>query len=1029
MLSKPIRPNLSDAEALKLLNEFFGITGSVRELPSERDQNFYVKSEKGDEYVLKIANTLEKMETLDLQNKAMLHLANRDDSGSYPLILQTKSNELIAIYQKDDKTSHFVRLVTFLPGKVLANVNPHNKEILYDFGRFVGETSKLLNSFSHVAANRVLYWDLKHAHNIISKYKGYITDPTKRIIVDHFLNEFKAKILPELSNLRTSVIHNDFNDYNVIVNQGESTNQYQFGIIDFGDMVHSHTIFELAVATTYAILGKNDPIKAAAYVIGGYHSVFPLTELELELLFILICTRLCMSVSIAAYQQKMEPENEYLKISEKNAWETLVLLKEIHPRFANYVFRNACKMHPCPQSKEIVDWIKSNHKEFGSILGHDISKIPHIVFDLSVGSLELSSLYDFTNKEALNELLFDKMKSVNAEVGIGRYNEARAIYTEKLFRSESDEGFEYRTVHLGMDLFLKPDSPIYTPLDGKIQSFQNNEDHLDYGPTIILEHEINDGKLKFFTLFGHLSPESLKDISEGMIIKKGELIAQVGDFEHNGGWPPHLHFQIITDMLERKGDFPGVVSDSQRTIWLNICPDPNIILKIPEESFPEEPLTKDEILNVREQMIGPSLSISYKEPLKIVRGYKQYLYDQSGRPYLDCVNNVCHVGHCHPTVVKALQQQAAVLNTNTRYLHDNLVKYAQRLCATLPEPLTVCFFVNSGSEANELALRLALTHTRRRDLIVIDHAYHGNTGSLIDISPYKFDGPGGEGPPPYVHKVTIPDVYRGEYKSHYSDAGKKYADDVKKTIQKIQNEGKGVAAFIFESIMSCAGQIVFPKNYLQEAFRHVREAGGICIADEVQVGFGRVGTHFWGFQTQNVVPDIVTMGKPMGNGHPLSAVVTTPEIVNSFNTGMEWFNTFGGNPVSCAVGLAVLDVIKNEQLQENALIVGNYLKDRLKKLMDKHPIIGDVRGLGLFIGVELVVNRKTLEPAPKQATYIIERMKEHGILLSVDGPKKWPSTIKIKPPLVFSKENADFLVDTLDKVLEEEFVTYLILKQ
>ncbi|MFX1520158.1 MAG: aminotransferase class III-fold pyridoxal phosphate-dependent enzyme [Promethearchaeota archaeon] len=1022
MLSKPKRPNLSDKEAMRLIDELYGITGSVQELPSERDQNFYVKTENGKEYVLKIANIFEKEETLDLQNKAMLHLANLDDSSRYPLVLQTKSNELIATYQKDDKTSHFVRLVTFLPGKVLAKVNPHNKELLYDFGRFVGISSSYLETFNHAAANRELYWDLKHAHNIISKYKGHITDPEKLMIVDHFLNKFKAKVLPELSNLRTSVIHNDFNDYNVIVNQGESTNQYQFGIIDFGDMVHSHTIFELAVAATYAILGKKDPIKAAAYVIGGYHSVFPLTELELELLFILICTRLCMSVSISAYQQKLEPENEYLKISKKPAWETLALLKEIHPRFANYVFRHVCKMHPSPESKKVVEWIKLNREKFGSLIGNDLAKVPHIVFDLSVGSLELSDLNDFTNKEALTEVILNKMKRANIEVGIGRYNEARAIYTEDTFRSESDEGFEYRTVHLGIDLFLKPNSPIYAPLDGIIHSFQNNVGHLDYGPTIILEHEINEGKLKFFTLFGHLSPESLNNISEGMIFKKGELIAHVGDFEHNGGWPPHLHFQIIIDLLGRRGDFPGVVLDSQRDIWLSICPDPNLILKIPEGSFPEEPFTKDEILSLREQMIGPSLSISYKKPLKIVRGYRQFLYDLVGRPYLDCVNNVCHVGHCHPTVVKALQQQAAVLNTNTRYLHDNLVKYAQSLCATLPEPLTVCFFVNSGSEANELALRLARTHTKQRDLIVIDHAYHGNTGSLIDISPYKFDGPGGEGPPPYVHKVTIPDVYRGEYKAHDADAGKKYAEDVKKTIQKIQNEGKGVAAFICESIMSCAGQIVFPNNYLQEAFRHVREAGGVCIVDEVQVGFGRVGTHFWGFQTQNVVPDIVTMGKPMGNGHPLAAVVTTPEIANSFNTGMEWFNTFGGNPVSCAVGLAVLDVIENEKLQENALIVGNYLKDRLKKLMDKHPIIGDVRGLGLFIGVELVLSRETLEPAPKQTYYVVERMKEHGILLSRDGPKKWPSTIKIKPPLVFTKEDADFLVDTFDKILAEDFV-------
>src|SRR5437763_3128789 len=397
----------------------------------------------------------------------------------------------------------------------------------------------------------------------------------------------------------------------------------------------------------------------------------------------------------------------------------------------------------------------------------------------------------------------------------------------------------------------------------------------------------------------------------------------------------------------------------------------------------------------------------------------QYLYDEDGRAYLDVVNNVSHVGHCHPRVVRVGQEQMAVLNTNTRYLHENLVRYASRLCATLPEPLSVCFFVCSGSEANELALRLARTHTGRKDLIVVDVAYHGNTTSLIEISPYKFEGPGGTGAPPYVHKVPMPDVYRGEYKQHDLHAGEKYARHVEQTILEIQNNQSDVAAFICESLLGCGGQIVLPQHYLKEAYRYIRNAGGVCIADEVQVGFGRVGTHFWGFGTQGVVPDIVTMGKPIGNGHPLAAVVTTPEIAASFNNGMEYFNTFGGNPVSCAIGMAVLDVIAEEQLQANALQVGRHLMDGLRKLMEKHAIIGDVRGLGLFVGIELVLDRESLVPAAAQASYIATRMRERGILLSTDGP--FYNVLKIKPPLVFTQANADFLVATLDEILAEDF--------
>lgn len=426
-------------------------------------------------------------------------------------------------------------------------------------------------------------------------------------------------------------------------------------------------------------------------------------------------------------------------------------------------------------------------------------------------------------------------------------------------------------------------------------------------------------------------------------------------------------------------------------------------------------MEKLETLQLRKKYIGSSLRLSYKKPLKIVRGFMQYLYDEKGQKYLDTRNNVPHVGHCHPRVINAAQKQMCVLNTNTRYLHDNLVLYAQKLSAKLPDPLNVCYIVNSGSEANDLALRLAWTYTQKKDVIVIDGAYHGNLSSLIEISPYKFDGKGGTGAPSHVHKVNTPDGYRGKYKYQDPLSGKKYAAQIKDVIDKIRQEGKGLAAFICESLMGCAGQIVFPENYLKYAYKHVRKAGGVCIADEVQVGFGRVGSHFWGFETQNIVPDIVTLGKPIGNGFPLAVVVTKPEIAKAFDNGMEYFNTFGGNPVSCAVGMAVLDVIEQEKLMQNACSTGKYFKEKLKKLKTKHPLIGDVRGMGLFLGVELVLDEEKMTPATEQADYIVEKMKQERILISTDGP--FQNVLKIKPPLVFDKDNADLFVSKLDQIL------------
>lgn len=437
-----------------------------------------------------------------------------------------------------------------------------------------------------------------------------------------------------------------------------------------------------------------------------------------------------------------------------------------------------------------------------------------------------------------------------------------------------------------------------------------------------------------------------------------------------------------------------------------------------------ETLPKEATIQLRKRHIGPSCKLFFKQdPVKIVRGEGQYMYDEKGQEYLDCINNVAHVGHCHPDVVKAGADQMAVLNTNNRFLHDNLVVYAKRLASLFPPQLSVCFFVNSGSEANDLALRLARAHTKHLDVITLDHAYHGHVTSLIEISPYKFNMPGGSGKPEHVHVADCPDVYRGRYKNIDNtpeELGKKYADDVKALIKKARDGGRNIAAYIAESLQSCGGQVIYPPGYLRGVYRHVREFGGVCIADEVQVGFGRSGKHWWAFELQgeDIIPDIVTIGKPMGNGHPVAAVVTTPTIAASFaKTGIEYFNTYGGNPVSCAIANAVLDVIEKENLKEKATRVGNYMMNSLKQLMDKHPIIGDVRGVGLFIGIDLVRDRETREPATEEATHIIARLKDELILMSADGPYR--NVLKIKPPMVFSQANADRLVAVLDEVLSE----------
>jgi len=1008
-------------DASRIALELYGLHAKARTLPGERDYNFHLRTGAGQEFVLKIAPAAEQRNILDLQNRALEHLAAYDPSLLLPQVCATSLGKAIASVTVANDTSHFVRLLTYIPGRLFAEVKPHTPELLYSLGSMVGRLDRGLQNFAHPAAYRALKWDLQHAL-WIRDYLQHIAQPERRAIVEHFLSQFETQTLPVLPTLRMSIIHNDANDYNVLVDDTDAESRQVISVIDFGDMVQTYTVSGLAIAATYAMLNKADPLTAAAHVVAGYHETFPLTASEIEVLYSLMCIRLCVSVTNSAYQQEIDPHNEYLVISEQPAWALLEQLMDVHPRLAHYTFRHACQVTPCPGANVLVQWLESNSDKIGRVVEPDLRVANKVIFDLSAGSSELGNLAQVSNVELFTHRIFDRMKAANSSVGIGRYNEARLIYSSDIFKSAGNDGPEWRTIHLGLDVFMETGSPVLAPLDGVVHSFRNNSSPLDYGPTIILQHTIAGKQLTFFTLYGHLSADSLDGLYEGKSIAQGMPFAKIGSHAVNGGWPPHLHFQIITDMLDRTGEFPGVARPSQRDVWLSLSPDPNLIVRVPEDSFPRAGLSDEQIREVRAQHIGKSLSISYRKPLKIVRGWMQYLYDENGRTYLDAVNNVSHVGHCHPRVVKAGQEQMAVLNTNTRYLHDKLVLYAERLCATLPASLSVCFFVCSGSEANELALRLARTHTRQKDMIVVDAGYHGNTTTLVEISSYKFDGPGGTGAPPDVQKVSMPDVYRGQYKRTDPHAGEKYAYHVEEAVRKIQGRQSNVAAFICESLMGCGGQLVLPENYLKEVYRYVRNAGGVCIADEVQVGFGRVGTHFWGFETQGVVPDIVTMGKPIGNGHPLAAVVTTPEIAASFNNGMEYFNTFGGNPVSCAIGLAVLDVIAEEQLQAHALQVGTHLMGGLRGLMDKHSLIGDVRGHGLFVGIELVLDRETLAPAAAQASYIANRMRERGILMSTDGP--FHNVLKIKPPMVFTETNADHLVATLDEILSEDFLSW-----
>lgn len=988
----------------------------IRHLPGEIDLNFYLETENDTTFTFKISRPGADLTTIDLQQSA-LQWANRHTLPiELPYPIPSRTEQMIAIEKDENGQERILRMVQWVGGKVLAEVRPKSLALLQQLGAAYGALCRSLQGFDHPGGHRFFKWDLAQLP-WIEPHVEEIKDPEQQALTRYFVDAFHREVRPKLKHLRTSLIHNDANDYNVLVRYIGSRAVIS-GIIDFGDIIYTQTVNDLAIAITYGVMGLPNPLEAAATIVRGFHAEWPLLPAELEVLYFLIGARLAISVTNAAINKNLEPENTYLLISEQPAWELLEKWRSIPAALAHYTFRHACHLTPCPQTDHFYQWANAQSFPLLAVQGAvDPQRVTPL--DLRVGSTTFGNNSSFNQIDRFDRTVRRMIEDAGATLGIGGYGEIRPFYTTDAYQVIGNEGPEWRTVHLGLDIWGQADLAVVAPLAGSVHSVKNNAEDCDYGPTVILRHEPT-ADLTFFTLYGHLSADSLEALRPGDPVQAGQVIGRIGHYPINGNWPPHLHFQIILDLLEWEGDFPGVAFPGQREVWMSICPDPALLQPSWLPVVPATP-AREQLSTLRRTLLGRNLSISYAEPLHMVRGFGPYLYDVNARRYLDTVNNVAHVGHEHPLVVAAGQQQMGLLNTNTRYLHENIVALAEELLRTFPPELSVVYFVNSGSEANELALRMARSWRGHTDMIAVDVGYHGNTGAAIDVSAYKFDGPGGQGRPVHTQIVPMPDLYRGIYRDGEPDPGPEYANYVSGALERIRASGRGVAGFIGESILSCGGQIVLPKGYLNRVYQLVRAAGGLCIADEVQVGFGRVGTHFWGFELQGVVPDIVTMGKPMGNGHPLAAVVCKPEVAEAFNNGMEYFNTFGGNPVSCAIGRAVLRVIREEGLQENALTTGRYLRQRLLDLQNQYPLIGHVRGPGLFQGIELVRDRETKAPAARETAYVAHRMRQLGILMSTDGPLH--NVLKIKPPLCFGTREVDFLIGSLDSVLQEDFLS------
>ena len=990
------------------LKTLWGIEADLTRLDGEYDLNFLAETE-GQAYVLKVMRPGCEAEFVALQCGAFGHISASAPNVPVPNIVNTPSGENYIEVSDEEGDMRLVWLLEKCEGRVYAETLPKTLALVAEVGAKLGAMDLALADFTHPALARDFKWNLMQAGWIRDALDA-ITQPARRALLGGILAEYEA-LLPVLTALPQVAIHNDLNDYNILVSGSLTAAPHVTGLIDLGDMCASPRICDLAIACAYLVLDQDAPEQALAAAVAGYHEAYPLTGDELDLLWPLLRMRLAVSVVNSTLMAKETPDDPYVVISQAPAW--AFLEREVEDAgLLRARLRAACGLAVVEAAPRVMAWIERERGNFAPLFGEDLSDAP--MGSLSVeNSASPINPFDLPLEEAA---VVGTEYDIEGGIWLGYYNEPRLIYTASFFRRGPWKASNRRTVHIAVDGFAAAQTKIYAPLAGRVHVVEYRPAHLDYGGVVILEHATPVGD-KFYTLYGHLNPEICERLSVGDIVPKGALLAHLGDKTQSGGWAPHVHFQLALTTDGMGGDWPGVADPDEMYLWGSVCPNPAALLNLPDEKTGYVTRDKKGVQAERHAHFARNLKLSYAEPVMLLRGWKHHLFDEWGRPYLDAYNNVPHVGHAHPRIQAVAADQLKRMNSNTRYLHPAQVAFAEKITQKMPEGLDVCYFVNSGSEANELALRLARAATGGRDMITPDHGYHGNTTGAIDISAYKFNAKGGVGQPDWVQLVDVADDYRGRYRRDDPERAEKYAAQVNEAVERIKAKGGKLAGFIAETFPSVGGQIIPPKGYLPAVYEHIRAAGGVCIADEVQTGLGRLGAYYFGFEEQGALPDIVVLGKPIGNGHPIGAVVTTRAISEAFAQGPEYFSTFGGSTLSCRIGTEILDIVDDEGLAENACVMGNRLLDGLRRLQGKHAVIGDVRGYGLFIGVDLVSDLVARAPATDVADYVKNRMREHRILLGCEGP--FDNILKIRPPLTIDEEGVDMILAVLAEVLTE----------
>ncbi len=944
-------PVVGTDEAEDVVRRVFGVSGGVRALGSQQDTNFLLDGADGAVAVVKFAHPVFGETEVEAQDAAADRLAEALPDLRLATVLRTGRGERMAALVTTEGGPRVVRLLTYLPGGSLTGPAYLPPGTVASLGRVAGRAGAALRDFTHPGLERVLQWDPRHAGRVVEALASRVPSSARTERARAAAESAWERLTGLDADLPVQAVHLDITDDNVVC----GADRLPDGIIDFGDLVRTWGVAELASTAASLLHHASAEPHGVLPAVRAFHRERPLSAAEAEALWPLIVLRGALLVLSGAWQAVTDAGNAYA-------------------------------MDALDDDARILDRALSVPGPVMTGLIRDALHLPRPAFAVPVSvpllrgpftRLNLSWDSDDLDEGAwLDPGVEDRLAAGAGPGGVAtRYGEARLTASRVLAEVSP------ATVATGMDVWPANDTEAVAPFTGRAT--------VNGAGAVILR----DGTAELLLEGAH------PHVADGDAVEAGTPLASV-----RAG----VRVRVA---LRRAGapEVPPLVRPEYAAGWLTLTADPSPVLGL--EPLPDD--GGDTLLARREAALAGVQEHYYDEPPRIERGWRHHLVATDGRVYLDMVNNVAVVGHAHPRVERAAARQLRRLNTNSRFHYGAVVEYAERLAALLPAPLDTVFLVNSGSEAADLALRLAFATTGRHDVVAVREAYHGWTYASDAVSTSIADNPDALSTrPSWVHTVDAPNPYRG---SHRDGEAHRYGPEAAAFIDALAAQGRPPAAFLAEPFYGNAGGVPLPDGYLARVYAAVRRHGGLAIADEVQVGYGRLGTSFWGFEQQGVVPDIVTVAKAAGNGHPLGAVVTSREVADRYRTQGYFFSSTGGSPLSSVIGTTVLDVLRDERLQENAAVVGARLKDGMTALAERHPLIGAVHGSGLYLGLELVTDRTTRSPAPRETAALCDHLRDLGVIVQPTGDHL--NILKIKPPLCLDLPAADFFLTGLDRAL------------